>query len=109
MSDLCPYVFVDTFSYFLFRDCLSCLKRYSCLRIHHVRGDLALALIAAYLYRVIKTMKVLIDESGSEYIEFHDGVGVNSKDRTKLGKSVFLLPGKAERRYSTTEADSPAR
>ena len=74
-----------------------------------MRGDLALALIAAYLYRVVTTMRVLTDESGSEFIEFHDGVCVNSKDRSKLGKSVFLLPGKAERRYSTTEADSPAR
>ena len=54
-------------------------------------------------------MKVLKNADGSEFIEFHDGVGVNSKDRTQLGKSVFLLPGKAERRYSTTEADSPAR
>ena len=95
--------------YFIFSDCASCIKRYSSLRVHHVRGDLALALIAAYILRAVSTMRVQKTDSGEKFVEFHDGIGVSSTNRTKPGSSIILLPGKAERRYSTTEADSPAR
>ena len=77
--------------------------------MHHVRGDLALALIAAYLLRAVTTKQVHKTSTGIRYLDFHDGICVNSSDRTKVGHSVILLPGRAERRYSTTEADSPAR
>ena len=94
---------------FSFSDCLSCLKRYSCLRVHHVRGDLALALMAAYIYRIMTTRKFLRDSTGAEFVEFHDGVGASEVDQTKLGHAIYFLPGRAQRRYETTEADSPAR
>ena len=96
-------------SYFDFRSCRDCLERYSSLRCHHVRSDLAFALICSFLKRAVLTYKVLVDDSGSEYITFMDGVGCTAKDSKSLGTHVMFFPGRAERRYETTASDSPAR
>lgn len=96
--------------YFIFfRACRDCLERYSSLRCHHVRSDLAFALICSFLRRAVLTHKLQTTQSGSEFVTLLDGVGCSSKDSKVLGKNVMFFPGRAERRYDTTASDSPAR
>ena len=97
------------FSQTYFSDCGDCLERYSSLRCHHLRSDLVFGLICSFLRRAALTYILHTASDGSEYISFFDGIGCSPKDKKSVGKCVVFLPGKAERRYSTTAADSCAR
>ena len=62
----------DLFSrfYSFFRSCGDCLERYSSLRCHHVRSDLAFALICSFLRRAVLTHVIRKTDDGSEYLTF---------------------------------------
>ena len=59
--------------------------------------------------RAASTFVLHTNADGSDFVSFFDGIGCSPRDVRVLGRCVVFIPGKADRRYSTTDSDSCAR